>query len=189
MSRTGERERSKKEILAKLDAMRFAISMLAIVCTAVLGWPRLHAQSRNALDHVTVPMSVEGNAPIVTLQFKRPNGGTRAARFIFDSGGGAIILNEGLATDLGLKPEGPKLSEGGQQFRSVNVPLTRVGGMSVDLRASKAFVHLGATSFTNRDTVEGLLPGKAMEHYQVVLDYPRQLLSIGGPGTLPHRGA
>jgi hypothetical protein len=55
--------------------MRFAISMLAIVCTAVLGWPRLHAQSRNALDHVTVPMSVEDNAPIVTLQFKRPNGG------------------------------------------------------------------------------------------------------------------
>lgn len=168
--------------------MRFAISILVIACTAVLGWPRLHAQSRNALDHVTVPMSVEGNAPIVTLQFNRPDDGTRTARFIFDSGGGAIILDEELATDLGLKPEGPELSEGGQQFRAVNVPSTRVGGMPVDLRASKAFVHLGATSFTNRDTVEGLLPGKALEHYQVVLDYPRQLLSIGEAGTLPHRG-
>jgi hypothetical protein len=180
---------AKKEIPAKPDSMSFAISMLAIACTAFLGWPRLYAQSRNGLDHVTVPMSVEGNAPIVTLQFKRPNGDTRMARFIFDSGGGAIILDEGLATDLGLKSEGPELSEGGQQFRSVNVPSTRVGGMSVDLRASKAFVHLGATSFTNRDKVEGLLPGKALKHYQVVLDYPHQLLSIGGPGTLPHRGA
>ena len=90
--------------------MRFAISILVIACTAVLGWPRLHAQSRNALDHVTVPMSVEGNAPIVTLQFNRPDDGTRTARFIFDSGGGAIILDEELATDLGLKPEGPELS-------------------------------------------------------------------------------
>jgi hypothetical protein len=168
--------------------MRFAISMLAIACAAVLGWPRLHAQSRNALDHVTVPMSVEGNAPIVTLQFKRPDGGTRTARFIFDSGGGAIILDEGLATDLGLKPEGAELSEDGQRYRPVNVPAARVGGMPLDLSTSKAFVHLGTTSFTNRDTVEGLLPGKALEHYQVVLDYPQQLWSIGNPGTLAHRG-
>lgn len=178
----------KKEIPPKLEAMRFTISILMIACSVVLGWPRLHAQSRNAVDHVTVPMSVEGNAPIVTLDFKRPDGGSRIARFIFDSGGGAIILDERLATDLGFKPEGPELSEGGQQFRAVNVPSTRVGGMALDLSTSKAFDHLGATSFTNRDTVEGLLPGKALEHYQVVLDYPRQLLSIGGPGTLPHRG-
>jgi hypothetical protein len=167
---------------------RLGVSSLAIACIAILGWPRLHAQSRNAVDHVTVPMSVEGNAPIVTLKFKRQDGGSRTARFIFDSGGGAVILDEGLATDLGLKPEGAELSEDGQRFRAVNVPAAHVGRMPVDLRTSKAFVHLGATSFTNRDTVEGLLPGKALEHYQVVLDYPRQLLSIGEPGTIPHQG-
>ena len=33
-----------------------------------------------------------------------------------------------------------------------------------------------------------MLPGAALEHYQVVLDYPRQLLSIGEPGTIPHQG-
>jgi hypothetical protein len=60
--------------------------------------------------------------------------------------------------------------------------------MPLDLSASKAFVHLGTASFTNRDTVEGMLPGKALEHYQVVLDYPQQLWSIGSPGTLAHRG-
>jgi len=179
---------SKKEIPAKLDVVRFAISMLVIACTAILGWPRLHAQSRNALDHVTARMSVEGNVPIVTLQFKRPNGGTRTARFLFDSGGGAIILDEGLATDLGLNPEGPELSDDGQRYRAVNVAVARVGGMPLDLSASKAFVHLGTNSFTDRDTVEGMLSGKALEHYQVVLDYPQQLWSIGNPGTLAHRG-
>jgi len=177
-----------KEIPAKLDAMRLAILVLAIACTAVRGWPRLHGQSRTALDHVTVPMSVEGNVPVVALQFKRPNGGTRTARFLFDSGGGAIIVDEALATDLGLKPEGPELSDDGQRYRAVNVPAARVGGMPLDLSASKAFVHLGTNSFTNRETVEGMLPGKALEHYQIVLDYPQQLWSIGNPGTLAHRG-
>jgi hypothetical protein len=198
VSRCGERAswvhtaqpflKSKKEIPAKLDAMRFAISMLAIACISVLGWPCLHAQSRNAFDHVTVPMSVEGNVPIVTLHFKRPNGGTRTARFLFDSGGGAIILDERLASDLGLRTEGPELSDDGQSYRAVKVPAARVGGMPLDLSGSKAFVHLGTASFTNRDKVEGMLPGKVLEHYQVILDYPKQLWSIGNPGTLAHRG-
>ena len=198
VSRCGERAswvhtaqpflKSKKEIPAKLDAMRFAISMLAIACISVLGWPCLHAQSRNAFDHVTVPMSVEGNVPIVTLHFKRPNGGTRTARFLFDSGGGAIILDERLASDLGLRTEGPELSDDGQSYRAVKVPAARVGGMPLDLSGSKAFVHLGTASFTNRDKVEGMLPGKALEHYQVILDYPKQLWSIGNPGTLARRG-
>ena len=60
--------------------------------------------------------------------------------------------------------------------------------MPIELRSGRAFMHLGAASFTNRDTVEGLLPGKAFEHYQVVLDYPRQEWSVGEPGTLKHRG-
>jgi hypothetical protein len=133
-------------------------------------------------------MSVEGNVPIITLTFKRLNGSVRVARFIFDSGGGAIVLDEGLATDIGLKPEGAIISDEGQQYRAVDVPAALFDGMPVDLRTSKAFVHLGATSFTNRDRVEGLLPGKALERYQVVLDYPQQLLSIGEAGSLPHVG-
>jgi hypothetical protein len=134
-------------------------------------------------------MSVEGNAPILTLTFKKPDGGSRTARFLYDSGGGAVILNSDLAGDLGLGAEGPVLSDQGQRYREVNVPPAWVGGMRVDLRGSKAFVHLGAASFTNRDRVDGMLPGKVFEHYQVVLDYPRQELSLGEPGTLPHRGA
>ncbi|HEX4022472.1 MAG TPA: hypothetical protein VHX63_15105 [Acidobacteriaceae bacterium] len=138
--------------------------------------------------HVTVPMAVEGSTPVVTLSFKRADGGLRTARFVFDSGGGAIIFDEGLAADLGLKPEGATIVSDGQQYRRVHVPAAFVGGMPVDLGTSNAFVHLGATSFTDRVAVEGLLPGKACEHYQVVLDYPGQLFSVGEAGSLPHRG-
>jgi len=171
-----------------MDVMRVAFVLLALACTLSLDHPYLHSQETRAVTHVTVPMSVEGDAPIVTLSFKRPNGNLRTARFVFDSGGGGIIFDEGLATDLGLRPEGATVFSDGQQYRRVNVPVAFVGGMPVDLRSSKAFVHLGTTSFTNSIKVDGLLPGKAFEHYQVVLDYPRQLLSVGDAGSLPHSG-
>jgi hypothetical protein len=148
----------------------------------------LHAQGPLTEHEVSVPMSVEGNAPIITLTFRKPGGSVRTARFLFDSGGGAIIFDQELAADIGLKPEGAAISDEGQQYKAVEVPAASIEGMPLDLRTSKAFVHLGATSFTNRDKVEGLLPGKALEHYQVVLDYPRQQLSVGAPGSLPHRG-
>jgi len=148
----------------------------------------LRAQGSLTEHDVSVPMSVEGNAPIISLTFRKSDGSVRTARFIFDSGGGAIILDEELATDIGLKPEGAAITDEGQQYKSVEVPVASIGGMPLDLRTSNAFVHLGVASFTNRDKVEGLLPGKALEHYQVILDYPRQELSIAAPGSLPHRG-
>jgi hypothetical protein len=57
-------------------------------------------------------MSVEGNSPIITLHFKRQNGTTRRARFAFDSGGGAVVLDSALASDLGLTASGTEIREG-----------------------------------------------------------------------------
>jgi len=138
--------------------------------------------------HVTVPFSVENNAPIVRLGFYRQDGTLRTARFIFDSGGGAMIFDQSLAADLGLVPEGPAISSEGQTFQQVPIPIAFVANMTLDLGTSRAVIHLGSSSFDNRDRVEGLLPGKALEHYQVVLDYPQRMFSIGNPGTLPHQG-
>ena len=89
--------------------MRLRYIVLIFTGTVVLGHGCLHAQDQLDVHHVTVPMSVEGNAPIVTLSFKRPDGSIRSARFLFDSGGGAIILGEGLAKDIGLKSKGAVL--------------------------------------------------------------------------------
>src|SRR5580704_2362468 len=168
--------------------MRPPSTLLVLLCTIILGRLSSYAQGQPSAQSVSVPMSLEGNAPIVTLTFRRPDGSVRTARFIFDSGGGAIILNEGLATEIALKPEGSGISEEGQQYRAMDVPAASIGGMPLDMGTSKAFMHLGLASFTNRDSVEGLLPGKALERYQVVLDYPRRQLSVGAPGSIPHRG-
>ncbi len=48
---------------------------------------------------------------------------------------------------------------------------------------------MGASSFiSSRYKVDGMLPGKALERYQIVLDYPRRRLSVGEAGTFPHQG-
>jgi len=133
-------------------------------------------------------MKVEGNAPVVTLNFKRLDGTVRFARFIFDSGGGAIILDQSLADDLGLKPTGEAIAEDGTRFVPTNPPVAQVGSTPISLSTSKAFMHMGIRSFDPRERVEGLLPGKALEPYQVVLDYSRERFTISPAGCIKHRG-
>jgi len=169
--------------------MRLGYAVLIFTGAVVLGQECLHAQDRPAVHHVTIPMSVEGNAPIITLAFKTPQGSLRSARFLVDSGGGAIILGEQLAKDIGLKSKGAVSSEDGQQYQEVDLPTGFIGEMPVDLQTSKAFAHVGTSSFIHdRYNVEGMLPGKALQHYQIVLDYPQHRFSVGEAGTLPHRG-
>jgi hypothetical protein len=133
-------------------------------------------------------MSVEGNSPIITLHFKRQNGTTRTARFAFDSGGGAVVLDSALASDLGLAASGTEIREGRERYAPVNLSQASIGGFPVSLSNSKAFIHLGARSFDQRHRVEGLLPGKALEPYQVVLDYPKHRFSVASSGCIKHRG-
>ncbi len=133
-------------------------------------------------------MAVEGGAPIVTLNLKRINGTMRPARLVFDSGGGAIILDEGLANDLGLEPTGEPITDGGVRFVPTVPPVAQFGSTVVVLSSSKAFIHMGKNSFDTRERVEGMLPGKALEPYQVVLDYPKQRYTIAPSGCVRHRG-
>jgi hypothetical protein len=133
-------------------------------------------------------MMVESNAPVVMLILKRPDGTMRSARFVFDSGGGAIILDESLASDLGLKPTGEAIAEDGVRFAPTNPPVAQVGSTEVSLTTSKAFIHQGTGSFDTRERTEGLLPGKVLEPYQVVLDYSGRRFTIAPAGCVEHRG-
>src|SRR4029079_1078868 len=69
-------------------------------------------------EQATVPLHVEGNRPFVDVTFHRADGTTRAARFLVDSGGGAFLIVEPLARDLGLT-WGATTREEGSEFARV----------------------------------------------------------------------
>lgn len=52
----------------------------------------------------------------------------------------------------------------------------------------RAFIHLGPRSFITRNSVEGLLPGRALQKYKVIVDYPGKLFTVAKPGALKPQG-
>jgi hypothetical protein len=98
------------------------------------------------------------------------------------------LIDDSLASDLGLRPRGAEIVNSGERYAPVKMPPAIIDGFSVSLATSNAFIHLGARSFDPREHIEGLLPGKALEPYQVVIDYPHRLFSVATAGCISDRG-
>jgi predicted aspartyl protease len=136
---------------------------------------------------VTVPLVVEFNRPFVDLEFTRPDGSARKARFWVDTGGGAFILVEPLARELGLEL-GQEMTEGGDRFAVIKPPATRIGRMSLKLEGAEALVEMGKKTLMPGVAVEGLLPGRVLKRYHVIFDYPGHRFTLAQPNTLKPRG-
>jgi hypothetical protein len=133
---------------------------------------------------VTVPLIVEGNAPIVELEFSSARG-VRKARFLVDTGGGdALMLGSKLMADVGATAIGP-VSRGYCPLRPLPVKLS---GMALDLTGVRI---LGTPKWhgpTVRNDCEGLIPGRLLRHYEVILDYPARRFTLANPGATEPRG-
>ena len=136
----------------------------------------------------TVPLILEGNVPMIDLEFTRPDGGTHTARFLVDTGGGAFIISKNLAKAIGLKPSGPASRNGGAEYAPAAAPEVRIGGMPLDLRGAAVLVELSQDRFNARDAVDGLLPGHVLERYHVIFDYPARTFTLAAPGSVRPRG-
>ena len=51
----------------------------------------------------TTDMVLEMGSPVVTLDLRAKDGGARPTRFLVDTGGGAFMLTEAVARELGLE--------------------------------------------------------------------------------------
>jgi predicted aspartyl protease len=140
-----------------------------------------------AQQQVTVPLFVELNRPFIDLEFKRPNGSSRTARFWVDTGGGAFIICEPLAREIDLK-FGPEVSEDGRRFSPTTPPKVSLGGMPLDLEGARAIIAIGEKTILAGVSAEGLLPGHVLKRYHVVFDYPGRQFTLATPGSLKPRG-
>ena len=120
---------------------------------------------------VTVPLIVEGNAPIVNVRVKH-GASIRMARFLVDTGGGAVIFGSKVMADIGAKPTGPEMNEGGDRMVPVDGVTLAIGGMEVDLKDVRLFAMTSSARTMRRNDVEGLLPAGVLRKYRVTFDYP-----------------
>jgi hypothetical protein len=131
---------------------------------------------------------VEGNVPMIDLEFVRSDGSLQTGRFVLDSGGGAFLLTEKLANAIGLKPTGPARSAEGARFAPLAPPEVRVGGMPLDLKGARVFMMAGEDRFNFRDGADGLFPGHVLARYHVIFDYPGRKFTLAAPDSLRPRG-
>jgi hypothetical protein len=136
----------------------------------------------------TVPLIVEGNVPLIDLEFVRADGSIQTGRFVLDSGGGAFLLTEKLANAIGLKPTGPARNAEGARFAPAPPPQVRVGGMPLDLKGARILIMAGQDRFNFRDGADGLFPGHVLKRYQVIFDYPARKFTLAAPGSVKPRG-
>ena len=126
---------------------------------------------------VTVPLMVEGNAPIVNVLVK--NGASvRMARFLVDTGGGAIILGSKVIADLGAKPAGPEFDEEGKRMVALQGLTLAIGGLDLNLQGVRMFGLTASARPMQRNSIEGLLPASVLRKYRVTFDYPGRRFTL-----------
>jgi hypothetical protein len=131
-----------------------------------------------------VPLIVEGNAPIIEVQVKNGNL-TRNARFLVDSGGGAVMIGSGLLSDLAIVPAGPEVMEGGDRMIPLLGVGLKVGSLDLDLKDVRMFGLPASKSPMPRNSVEGLIPASVLRKYCVVFDYPGRRFTLSHTPVKP----
>ena len=81
--------------------MRQSVFVVAVVASSVV------TSAQPAATSATVPLDASTNSTIVEFTIQKRDGTPRKARFLVDTGGGAFILAEPLANEIGAEPTGP----------------------------------------------------------------------------------
>ncbi|HEY6392490.1 MAG TPA: aspartyl protease family protein [Bryobacteraceae bacterium] len=137
---------------------------------------------------VTVPLILEGNAPIIELEVVGPSGAARKARFLVDTGGGSLILGSKLMADAGAQANGPAMKEEGDLIQALKPPAVRLGGMDLDLSGVRVFGMPEQPRPLSRNDAEGLFPASLLRHYRVVFDYTAGKFTLAKPGSVKPQG-
>ncbi|MDF2629594.1 MAG: hypothetical protein K0R39_3425 [Symbiobacteriaceae bacterium] len=134
---------------------------------------------------VTVPLYLEQDRPFIDITLTGPDGRTRTVRSWLDTGGGAMMVAETVARDLGLTwsdplPENPA-------YAPVTIPGACVGDYPLDLTGARVVVQLGGPIAAGV-RAEAFISGQVLARNHVIFDYPDRTFTIALPGALAPRG-
>src|SRR5438128_980018 len=125
------------EQTAKKQKLTAGLLLVFVFCSS-----NVQPQSDPEPQSATVQLQVEFNRPFIDLEFERPDGSARKARFWVDTGGGAFFFCERLARDIGMK-FGEQFTEEGGTIAATTPPLTRLGRMVLNVDGARTFITMG----------------------------------------------
>ncbi|HSN18334.1 MAG TPA: aspartyl protease family protein [Gammaproteobacteria bacterium] len=159
--------------------MTVSVRQFAMLATCIL----LNAAAAAAGTPVSVPMHVEGGRPYIDVQFSDRDGDPVTARAWLDTGGGALVLTQRLADQLGLVPTDGGFKAEGENLAALPLPTLSVGGRAVQLQQdAKAFEVLSNATGLQGTDAEAAIPVRLLRGYDVVFDYPAGTFSLGASG-------
>lgn len=155
-----------------METIRFFV----LVVSVLIGTAARGAESARS---AVVPLIVEAQRPYVELTLVGTEGKTRKAKFLLDTGGGAFILSEKLAAELGLTLTEVREEEG-QKFAIIATPpKVTLNDFDLKLNPTRIVAQIGSL---NSHLADGMLPGHVLSSYHVIFDYPKRTFAIAAPG-------
>lgn len=138
----------------------------------------------------TAPMTLEMQSPLVTLTLRSESGEPRLLRFFVDTGGGAFMLTEAVATELGLaiKREAA-VAEGSVRLAPMQTPQVAIDGFDLDMKGARCLAVLDGRRVVPGSAAEGFLPGHVLARHHVIFDYPGGHFTLASPRSMTPRGS
>lgn len=136
----------------------------------------------------TAPLTLEMQSPVVTLAVRSKSGGPRPVRFFVDTGGGAFMLTEAVAVELGLALGVDATQEGRVRLAPMQAPQVAIDGFDLDMKDARCLAVLDGAPVVPGCTAEGFLPGHVLARHHVVFDYPGGQFTLARPGSMVPRG-
>jgi predicted aspartyl protease len=169
------------------NAQKVALGLALVTLTVTIFGCAGLRQSKGGADQAAVPLLIVKNRPFVNVMLQGPDGSSRSARFLVDSGGGAFIITEPVAHDLGLQWGNVQHAQGQDYGQPEIPPKAFVGNVPLDLEPSRVLVAIGTDSLLAPAVsghADGMLPGYVLARYHVVFDYPNATFTLARPGVL-----
>ncbi len=129
-------------------------------------------------ESATVPLTLDHNRIIIRVGVYLPNGAIKPVNAWVDNGTPDLSITERLAKELGLIPANNKgVIKPPQEIQ--------IGGMLVVIKNLKQPVEIvKGTTVGSGLEADINLPSAVLCNYDVVIDYPGRLFTIGAPGSV-----
>jgi hypothetical protein len=172
----------KLSLVMKAAAALLAMSLFSGVVAA------LEHPSPAEPKSITVPFTLDHNRMVVNVEITLPDGSARRVPAWVDNGNPDFEISRRIATLLNLN-----VTCGNDECSAPPPDSIDIGGMKISLTAVKeASIPLepvsAAAILEPGMAAEINFPSTVLRNYDVLIDFPARMLSIGKPGTLKFEG-